>query len=510
MGSGRATRSALVRLVARAPVPIHRKLVVAFGAVVALLVTVGAIGVNALGQANARTESLGDLQRKVSVYRQLQSDTSFKLYTGAAAFSDPDPAALEAALRQLNQSYDFGRMEFVGRDEGELLGNIQARYNEFVGVMTEGLELERQGKVAEGLEVQRARAEPLADELERLTNQLVNKAEADIANLVDENERAYRDSRRVFIAVAAGGVGLALLLGFAISWSIIGPITQVNRRLDELAAGDFSGHVEVVNRDELGALAANLNRMNDELGRLYHDLETASRHKSEFLASMSHELRTPLNAIIGFSEVLLDQMFGDVNERQTLYLNDILTSGRHLLSLINDILDLSKIEAGKMELEPSTFSLPAVLEAGMTMVRERATNHDIALALDVAPGVEAIEADERKVKQVVFNLLSNAVKFTPDGGRIDVTARRNGASVEVAVRDTGIGIDPADQERIFEDFQQSGQREGSGLGLALARSFVTLHGGRLWVESEVGAGATFTFTLPLGQAERLEVGGRHG
>jgi signal transduction histidine kinase len=499
-----------VRLVARAPVPIHRKLVVAFGAVVTLLVTIGVIGVQVLGQSNDRTERLGVLQRKVSIYRQLQSDTALKLYAGASALSDPDPAALDATLRQLHQSYDFGRLQFVARDEGELLARIETTYDGFVKVMGEGIELVRQGRLVEGQELQRTRAKPVADQLERLTNQLVNKAEADISTLIDETKRAYGDSRRVFIAFAAGGIGLALLLGFAISWSIIGPITQMNRRLDELAAGDFSGHVEVVNRDELGTLAANLNRMNEELGRLYHDLETASRHKSEFLASMSHELRTPLNAIIGFSEVLLDQMFGDVNERQTLYLNDILTSGRHLLSLINDILDLSKIEAGKMELEPSTFSLPAVLEAGITMVRERATNHGIALALDVAPGVDAIEADERKVKQVVFNLLSNAVKFTPDGGRIEVTARRNGASVEVAVRDTGIGIDPADQERIFEDFQQAGQREGSGLGLALARSFVSLHGGRLWVESEVGAGATFTFTLPLGQAERLEVGGSHG
>jgi signal transduction histidine kinase len=489
-----------VRLVARAPVPVHRKLALAFGAVVALLVTIGAIGVNSLGQSNDRTEKLGDLQRKVSVYRQLQNDTSVKLYAGASALSDPDPAALDAALRQLNQSYDFSRLQFVARDEGELLGRIEDTYNQFVSVMGEGIELVRQGRVAQAQELQRARAKPLADRLERLTNQLVNKAESDISTLVDDTRRAYRGSQRAFIAVAAGGIGLALLLGFAISWSIIGPVTQMDRRLDELASGDFTRRVEVVNRDELGALAANLNRMSDQLGHLYNDLETASRHKSEFLASMSHELRTPLNAIIGFSEVLLDEMFGEVNERQKLYLNDILNSGRHLLSLINDILDLSKIEAGRMELDSSVFSLPPVLEAGVTMVRERATNHGIALGLDVAPDVDVVEADERKVKQVVFNLLSNAVKFTPDGGRVDVVARRNGTSVEVAVRDTGIGIDPADQERIFEQFQQAGQREGSGLGLALARSFVSLHGGRLWVESEVGVGSTFTFSLPLEKA----------
>ncbi|MGH9037384.1 MAG: histidine kinase dimerization/phospho-acceptor domain-containing protein, partial [Acidimicrobiia bacterium] len=317
---------------ARAPVPIRRKLFMAFGVLVALLVTIGAIGVHALGQSNDRTKALGVLQRKVSVYRQLQNDTNVKLYRGASALADPDPAALDTALRQLNQSYDFGRLASAARGEGDLLTRIEASYNQFVTVMAEGIELVRQGNPAGGQELQRTRAKPLADRLERLTNQLVNKAESDIASLISENQRAFRDSRRAFIAVAAGGIALALLLGFAMSWSIVGPITQMERRFDELAAGDFSGHVEVVNRDELGALAANLNRMSDELGRLYRDLETASRHKSEFLASMSHELRTPLNAIIGFSEVLSDGLLGDMTDKQRRFIGDIFKSGKHLLS----------------------------------------------------------------------------------------------------------------------------------------------------------------------------------
>ena len=475
---------------------------VAFGAVVALLVVVGAIGVHGLGQANDRTEQLASLQGKVSIYRQLQNDTTVKLYGGASALFTPDPVTLDAALRQLQQSYDFSRLQFAARDERELLGRIETTYNQFVTVMAEGIELVRQGKLTQGQDLQRTKAKPLADQLERLTNQLVNRAESDIATLVDRTESSYRDSRRFFIAVAAGGIALALLLGFAISWSIIGPVSQMGQRFDELASGDFSRHVEVVNRDELGALAENLNHMNDELGRLYRDLEAASRHKSEFLASMSHELRTPLNAIIGFSEVLREEMFGPLNERQADYLNDILTSGRHLLSLINDILDLSKIEAGKMELDLTTFSLPAVLEGGLTMIRERAANHGISLGLDIAPHVGEVTADERKVKQVVFNLLSNAVKFTSDGGRIDLSARCSNGEVEVAVRDTGIGIAPEDQEQVFEEFQQAGQREGSGLGLALCRSFVELHGGRIRLESEVGVGSTFAFTLPLPSVTR--------
>src|SRR6266496_2085105 len=203
------------------------------------------------------------------------------------------------------------------------------------------------------------------------------------------------------------------------------PIRRTETRLAEIAAGDFSRHVEVPNRDEIGVLAANVNRMNDELGRLYGELETASRHKSQFLANMSHELRTPLNAIIGFSEVLREQMFGDLNEQQLGYVDDVLESGRHLLSLINDILDLAKVEAGRMELELADVSLPDALRAGLTMHGERATKSGITLGLSVDPSEILIQADERKLRQVVFNLLSNAVKFTPSGGRVDVSAHLN-------------------------------------------------------------------------------------
>jgi signal transduction histidine kinase/CheY-like chemotaxis protein len=239
-----------------------------------------------------------------------------------------------------------------------------------------------------------------------------------------------------------------------------------------------------------------------EIQEKSRQLEVASQHKSEFLANMSHELRTPLNAIIGFSEVLVEKMFGELNAKQEEYLNDILSSGRHLLSLINDILDLSKVEAGRMELEPGTFSLPEALDNGLTMIKERASRHGITLSLQVDPDLGEVEADERKVKQVVFNLLSNAVKFTPDGGRVELAARRVDGEVQVSVRDTGIGVAPEDQGRIFEEFRQAGQgpaktQEGTGLGLALTKRFVELHGGRIWVESEVGVGSTFTFSLPV-------------
>jgi GAF domain-containing protein len=253
------------------------------------------------------------------------------------------------------------------------------------------------------------------------------------------------------------------------------------------------------------ALAIQNARLFREIEQKSRELEAASRHKSEFLANMSHELRTPLNAIIGFSEVLSERMFGDLNDKQEEYLKDIHASGQHLLSLINDILDLSKIEAGRMELELSDFDLPMAIDNALTLVRERATRRGIALHTAVDERLGQTQADERKIRQVLLNLLSNAIKFTPEGGRIDVHAVPRDGMVEVSVTDTGVGIAPEDQEAVFEEFKQVGTAdkkvEGTGLGLALSRKFIELHGGTIWVESQVGAGSTFTFTVPVRRGE---------
>jgi signal transduction histidine kinase/ActR/RegA family two-component response regulator len=242
-------------------------------------------------------------------------------------------------------------------------------------------------------------------------------------------------------------------------------------------------------------------RLYGELDAKRSELEVASQHKSEFLASMSHELRTPLNAVIGFSEVLLDRMFGDINERQEEYLHDIWRSGRHLLELLNEILDLSKVEAGQMVLEPTRFSVPDALEYALSLVRERASVHRVDLELEVGPEVGVVDADELRFKQVVLNLVSNAVKFTPDGGRVTVAAARRGDELEITVTDTGVGVPPEDRTRIFESFQQGGRgaakEEGTGLGLTLSRRIVDLFGGRMWLTSVVGEGSTFGVALPL-------------
>jgi signal transduction histidine kinase len=241
-------------------------------------------------------------------------------------------------------------------------------------------------------------------------------------------------------------------------------------------------------------------RLYAEIKEKSAQLESASRHKSEFLANMSHELRTPLNSIIGFSEVLGERLFGDLNAKQAECLNDISTSGKHLLSLINDILDLSKIEAGRMDLELTTFDLAHAIDDSVALMHEWAGQRGIVLQADVAGATGEIRGDERKLRQVLLNLLSNAIKFTPPGGRVDVRAIRTDGAGEVSVKDTGVGVAPEDQEAVFEEFRQVGagaaKHEGTGLGLTLCRKFVELHGGTIWLESQVGCGSTFTFRIP--------------
>jgi signal transduction histidine kinase/CheY-like chemotaxis protein len=277
---------------------------------------------------------------------------------------------------------------------------------------------------------------------------------------------------------------------------IVGSLVVRRKRPGEVSAETLALLEMFADQSTLALLNAQLYR---ELKQQSAELEIASRHKSEFLASMSHELRTPLNAVLGFSEVLLEQMFGPVNERQEEYLRDIHGSGKHLLELLNEILDLSKVEAGRMELEYSTFGLHDLLDHTAAMVRERAAAHGIDLRVEVGPEIDQVYADELRLKQVVLNLITNAVKFTDDGGSVVVRAQRVGTEVQITVTDTGHGVPAEDRERIFESFQQGGRgasrEEGTGLGLTLSRRIVELLGGRMWLDSEVGVGSTFGFSL---------------
>ena len=511
------TDNPLVRAIGRIPATVQRKLLVTLALIEVLLVGVGLLGLGALNASNDRVATLGLLPPRVASYGELKFDSlqlsaqllrrdrlttpcTFGVQCNAvdAALLDDTDAAIQTwltAVGTLSNVSDLHQLGVVpAADETPIVSLINSEYLQIANVMP-GLFKNDHDRTFKDNLAQSA----VADKLEANAVELVGTTNRDAASLIAQNQASYLQSQHLFIEVAAASVVLALLLGLVLSWSLTGPIRKMDTRLAAIASGDFSGHLDVSNRDEFGALAANLNRMNNELGRVYRELEKVSRHKSEFLTNMSHELRTPLNAVIGFSEVLQDRLFGDLNDKQAEYVTDIHTSGRHLLALINDILDLSKIEAGRMELQVTTFALSDVLENAVALARERATRQGVSLRLEVDAGASAVAADERKIKQVLFNLLTNALKFTARGGHVDVTARGDVDEVLVSVSDDGIGIAAADQARIFEEFQQVGQsqlQEGTGLGLAVSRRFVELHGGRLWVESEPGQGSTFTFTLP--------------
>jgi signal transduction histidine kinase len=386
-----------------------------------------------------------------------------------------------------------------------VLATIAARANQLAGA--DGCAIYEYNADREEFRLLRASDDFAPAFLEAIREQPIPKAEgvlgraatrgepvqiADIA--VGTYESPVRD------LIAAAGYRALLAIPLLREQDILGGLV-VNRKMP----GEFP--VEVVNVLKTfatqSALAIQNARLFGEIEEKTRELEVANRHKSEFLANMSHELRTPLNAVIGFSEVLLDRtMFGDINDKQEEYLNDILSSGRHLLSLINDILDLSKVEAGRMELEVTAFDLPQAIANALILVRERAAGRGVTLGVAVDGRLGGLRGDERKVKQVLLNLLSNAIKFTPAGGRVEIRAEPVDGHVEISVSDTGVGIAPADQEAVFEEFRQVGtdyakKREGTGLGLALARRFIQLHGGRIWVKSAQGEGSTFTFSLPV-------------
>ncbi len=495
-------REAVVAFVARTPARVETKLLVAFLAMVALLVALGAVGLRVLEGAHRRTNDLIGLQRKIAVYRQVQQDTTTQLYEVSSAMLLSDDRALAAALRRLSQfDYDLERLQFVTAEDVALSGQVRQTYDQFVAIVSQVAELYRAGQIADARQIQLRQAGRIADRLERLTNQLVNRAEAEMLTSITTGRQSYAASQTMVVAFVCGSVILALVLGYVISWSLIGPVTDIAARLRRVAEGDFSQRVRVTNRDELGALAADVNRTCEELGHLYEQLETASRHKSEFLANTSHELRTPLNAILGYTELVLDEIYGELPDKIREVLERVQSNGQHLLGLINDVLDLSKIEAGHLDLSIGEYSMKAVVQTVMSGTEALVAEKHLTIRTAIADDLPTGEGDERRITQVLLNLVGNAIKFT-ESGEIAVDVAATDGAFQVAVADTGPGIALEDQRLVFEEFRQldsssTRTKGGTGLGLAISKRIVELHGGRIWVESEVGRGSTFRFTLPV-------------
>jgi signal transduction histidine kinase len=501
----------LVVLVSRVPARVQSKLLAAFLTIVMLLIIVGAAGLYVVSGVNERTEELIKLQRKIEAYRQVQHDMTNQLYSVSSALLSSEERTLESTLRQLNQfGYDVDRLEFVAKDEVDLLDQFRRDYNRFIDIVTQLVELIRRGRTFEARETQLQQASPLADRLERLTNQLVNKAEADMVAGIEASTQAYVTARWIVVAIALCSILLALALGYTISWSLIGPVKEIEARLNQVAAGDFTQRVRVVNRDELGALAADVNHMCEELGRLYHQLQLYSKNKSQFLASMSHELRTPLNAVIGLTEMMVNNAARFGTEKAAEPLRRVHRAGTHLLGLVNQVLDLSKIEAGKLELTQESVSLQPLINEVIDTARQLAEQKKNRLSVKYPDDLGALTTDPMRLRQILLNLLSNACKFTTQG-EVSLRVRRaalNGRSwLEFAVADTGIGMSPDQLSKLFEEFAQADattarQYGGTGLGLAITRKLCQMMGGDVTVTSELGKGSVFTVHLP-GAAEPL-------
>ena len=387
----------------------------------------------------------------------------------------------------------------MAKDEVDLLAEFQQQYDRFVDIVTHVVELIRAGRASEARELQAAQATPLTNRLERLTNQ----AEADMVAGIEASTRAYETARWIVIAFALGSIALALGLGYAISWSLIRPVKEIEAKLNRVATGDFTQRVEVANRDEMGALAADVNRMSAELGRLYHQLELASKNKSQFLSKMSHELRTPLNAIIGLTEMMVSNAARFGTDKALDPLRRVNAAGPHLLSLINEVLDLSKIEAGKLELNPEPINLARLIDEVVGTTGQLAEKNQNRLIVEAQDNVGALKADPMRLKQILLNLLSNSFKFTKEG---DIALRVRKVAdgrdwIELAVADTGIGLTAEQQAKLFQDFTQANSLTarrygGTGLGLVLSRKLARMMGGDVTVTSEAGKGSVFTVRLP--------------
>jgi signal transduction histidine kinase len=494
---------ALVGLISRVPARVEAKLLTGFLAIEILLIVMGAVSLGVLSGVNQRTDELIKLQRKIEAYRQVQHDTTSQLYGVSSALLSSDDSTLSSTLRQLNQfGYDVDRLQFVAKDEVELLDQFRQDYDRFTKIATDVVELIRAGRAPEAREMQAAQAAPLADRLERLTNQLVNKAEADMVTGIEASNQAYATSQWTVMGFALGSITLAVILGYVISWSLIGPLTAVEARLKEIASGDFSQRLHIVNRDELGALAANINHTSEELGRLYQQLEAANLAKSRFVAAASHDLRQPLHAL----NLFVTQLRRETDQvEQARLVERIDASVAAMNELFNALLDISKLDAGVVTPSVSEFPVDDLLKRiEMTFA---ATAREKGLRLRVVSSGAFVRSDFILLERILLNLVSNAIRYTNCGG-VMVGCRRRGDALRIEVWDSGIGIPEDQRGSIFREFYQLPATErdrsgGLGLGLAIVDRLCRLLDHPIELISRLGRGSRFAVVVATAAPRRL-------
>ena len=513
----RSPLGALVRWIAGIQASVHTKFVCAFFVVAFLFIGTAAMSLQTVRGVADQSRRLDALHERVELSWQIQQALSMQMNFTAMALSLRSEDAIGKILRENNRfNNKLAQIEETATPvERELIEKIRLAQDELLTAVADIANLLRDEKIDDARRLHIDSGQPLYDQIDMLVHQIVKIENDEMMKVRDTVSAAYGRAMLLIGVFAGIAIILALVLGFVISWSVILPVREADAFLSQVAKGDFNATINIPNRDEFGALAAHMNQMSRDLDRLYEEqeqaaqqlrslnrqLELASKAKSDFLANMSHELRTPLNAVIGFSEALNERVFGELTDKQAEYVGHIHSSGHHLLSLINDILDLSKIEAGRMELDLGRFDLATALDAALTLVKERAHRRELVLESEISPDLDSMVGDARKFKQILLNLLSNAIKFTNENGTVRLSAESGDGKVVVAVSDSGVGIAESDLEVIFDEFRQlSGSldrvTEGTGLGLSLTRRFVEMHGGEIRVTSEVGKGSVFTFWLP--------------
>ncbi len=482
-----------------------------------LFLAMGGMSLQTIARMSAQSELLDQAHERVHWAQQIQHALALQMNFTAMALLSRDEGTIANILRENNRfSNTLARLEeFARPEERELIQRIRAAQELALTTVADIANLVRDGKVDAAMTLQLNKEYPLYLQIDGLVDQVVKREQEKMDSLRASVAAANRKAPIIMGSFAVVLILVALLLGFVISWSFIQPVRDAQGFLTQVAKGNFKATINVPNRDEFGDLADRMNEMGRELHNLYESqqanarelqrlneqLQQASKAKSEFLANMSHELRTPMNAILGFVEMLLDDIYGDVPPHLREPLMDIQVNGKHLLNLINDVLDLSKIEAGRMELSLDEYSVQDVVDTIQTSLQSLALEKRLEFVAWAQQGIPLAFGDGKRITQCLMNLAGNALKFTKQG-RVEVWVEHKQDQLLYRVSDTGIGI-PKDQlEHVFGEFRQvdaaiTREFGGSGLGLSITKKFVEMHGGRIWVESELGKGSTFFFEIPL-------------
>jgi signal transduction histidine kinase len=513
----RTQLGSLVRWVASIKASVHAKLFSGYILVTLLFLAMGGMSLQTIAKMSAQSQLLDQVHERVHWSQEIQHALALQMNFTAMALLLRDEATIANILRENNRfNNTLARLEeFARPEERELIQRIRAAQESAVTTVADIANLVRDGKVDAAMALQLNKEYPLYLQIEGLVDQVVKREQHKMDSLRASVAATNRRTLIIMAGFVASSIALAALLGFVISWSFILPVQEAHGFVTQVAKGNFEARMNVPNRDEFGALADRMNQMSGELRTLYANqqqaarelqslnerLQQASNAKSEFLANMSHELRTPMNAILGFVEMLLDDIYGEIPPQLKEPLMDVQVNGKHLLNLINDVLDLSKIEAGRMELALAEYSVQDIVDTLKSSLHSLAREKGLEFVAAAQENIPLACGDGKRITQCLTNLAGNALKFTKQG-RVEVWVERKRDLLQYRVSDTGIGI-PKDQiENVFAEFRQvdatiTREFGGTGLGLSITKKFVEMHGGRIWVESELGKGSTFFFEIPL-------------